>query len=146
MPITPMSQQRDERIEALQRKIAQLENELAALRQESVPQLVDANEYLLKRLLDASFASISILDLRDERNVYANRAYLDMVGYTREELDTLGSQVVATIVQPEQTPDIATRLAAMRSMRDDDVLEFESCIRTRDGSLRWVQVRHTVFS
>lgn len=144
--ITPMSQQRDQRIEALQHTIAQLEDELAVLRQERTPHAVEENGYFLRRLLDASFANISIIDLRDERNVYANRAYLAMVGYTREELDELGPQVLAAIIQPEQTPDIATRLAAMRSLADGEVLDFETGIRTRDGSLRWVQVRHSVFS
>ena len=63
----------------------------------------------------------------DGRILWANRAELDLVGYS--ETEYVGQHIAESLVEPETAADILGRLA-----REERVASYETRLRTKDGS------------
>jgi PAS domain S-box-containing protein len=69
----------------------------------------------------------------DGRILWANRAELDLVGYSESEY--VGQPIATFFVQPETAADILGRLA-----REESVRSYETRLRAKDGSIKQVLI------
>ena len=69
----------------------------------------------------------------DGRILWANRAELDLVGYSEPEY--VGRHIAEFLVEPETAGDILGRLA-----RENSVLSYETRLRTKNGSVKRVLI------
>ncbi|NJM05732.1 PAS domain-containing protein [Candidatus Gracilibacteria bacterium] len=97
-------------------------------------------------MADASPDIIYVYDLDADRNIFCNRALFDLVGYTPEEAQALGAELLPRLVYVED----ATHVFAMRMryplMGDAAIDELEYRLCGRDGALRWMLGREVVFA
>jgi diguanylate cyclase (GGDEF)-like protein/PAS domain S-box-containing protein len=89
-----------------------------------------------------------IYDLTLESNVYSNRQMADVLGYTPEEVQDMGSDVMPTLVHPDDLPRVLDHLSHMRALPvgDNTRRTLEYRMRHRDGHWCWLFSREVVFT
>jgi PAS domain S-box-containing protein len=86
----------------------------------------------LREFLDQATVGLSWVGL-DTRILWANRAELDLVGCSENEL--LGQPIASFFVEPEKVAEILGRLS-----RGESIRSHETQLRTRDGSIKQVLI------
>jgi PAS domain S-box-containing protein len=85
-------------------------------------------------------------DLLEQRNVYFNRQITDLLGYTTEQIQAMGINIVPTIIHPNDLGHVADHFEAFRSAPEGAVLGLEYQARHANGEWRWMYSRSVVFS
>ncbi len=86
-----------------------------------------------------------IYDLRESRNVFVNDNIMCILGYTPEQTQAFGNQMLAKTVHPEDFTRLPAHTARLMAQADKDVGTFEYRMRHADGSWRWLYSREMIF-
>jgi PAS domain S-box-containing protein len=86
----------------------------------------------LREFLDEATVSLRWVD-PDGRVLWANRAELELVGYS--EAEYIGRHIGEFLVEPQAASDILDRMA-----RHQSILSYETRIRTKEGSVKQVLI------
>lgn len=109
-------------------------------------QALTGSQQFLQRITETTPDVIYIYDLLEHRNIYANRARAEILGYSAQECEALGCDFLQHLVHPEDLPNIMQHLARLEAGPDDQVLEIDYRMRHADGTYHWLRSRDTVFS
>lgn len=104
------------------------------------------HQELLESIIKTIPNFLYIYDTETQQNIYANAAVTAMLGYTPEELQDLGTDIVATLVHPEDRPKLIAgmqRLANSTNPHETDEIDYR--IKHKNGEWRWVYDRSTIF-
>ncbi|MBC6435625.1 PAS domain S-box protein [Nostoc sp. HG1] len=85
-------------------------------------------------------------DLLEQRNVYVNRQITDLLGYTIEQVEAMGTDIIATIIHPNDLGRVAAYFEAFRSAPEGAVLGLEYQVHHANGEWRWLYSQSVVFS
>ena len=118
--------------------------ERAARRQ--AEQALASSQRFLQRVIDATPHVVFVFDQGARRVLYVNRQVTTMLGYTPEELEAMGSDMLANLTHPDDAGRVEARRAQLAADRDDQVTEYELRVKTAGGSWRSLQFRDIVFS
>jgi PAS domain S-box-containing protein len=104
------------------------------------------SEAFLNKVLSASLSGLYIYDFRAGRNVFINRQYTELSGYTLEDLSSMSRPEFVSKFHPEDQPGMAEHLKQVAEAPDGAVVEIEFRFLTADG--RWIQClsKDSVFS
>jgi len=119
-------------------------NELAERRRTEVE--LRASRHFVQHILDATPNIITIFDLRENRNVYANRKISTILGYQAEEAQIMDSSLFDALIHPEDAHRVALHLLHMVKAKEGEVREVEYRMKHQDGQWRWLHNRELVFS
>ncbi len=100
---------------------------------------------LIERVAQASPEIITIFDLRTKRNVYANRNFTAFLGYTREQIDSMGDGITSSLVHPHDMTKVMSFQAEIGALRADEELELSYRVKHSDGRWLPLAVRSKVF-
>lgn len=100
---------------------------------------------LLERIFNTTPDLLYIYDLLEDRNVFANRNLFSMLGYTSEDVQQLGSELLSQLIHPDDYGRLAPRHARLNLLPDGVVDELEYRMRAADGTWRWLRSRDVVF-
>ncbi len=97
-----------------------------------------------KRLSESNPGIIYIFDLESRQNIYTNASVEKILGYTPEEITAMGTELVSSIVHPE---DVGELVRYYQHFEDnpDDVLETEVRVRSKADKWKWLTLRSVVF-
>ena len=101
--------------------------------------------WFAQRIADASPSVLYIYDLKEQRNIYANREVAPALGYSPEQIKAMGSALLDTLMHPEDVEAVRQSLARFAHAADGDVLETEYRMRHADGSWHWFRSRDAIF-
>ncbi|GAA4392863.1 PAS domain S-box protein [Hymenobacter koreensis] len=104
------------------------------------------SQRFLERMADTVPNTIYLYDLVEHRNLYTNRNIFTTLGYTSEDMLRMGSRLNEHLVVPEDLPRTMAHYAALAAAANDDVLTLEYRLRHRNGSVRWIRLRDSVFA
>jgi PAS domain S-box-containing protein len=90
--------------------------------------------------------AVFIFDVIAQRQVYVSAHCEQITGYTAVECERMGSSVARTIVLPDDLPEAESHCKALRTAADGQIIEYDYRIAHRNGSIRWVRSRSTVFT
>jgi PAS domain S-box-containing protein len=102
--------------------------------------------HFISRIFDITHNLIYIYDIAEKRNSYTNREIWDFLGYTSQQIQTLGPSLMSTILHPDDTLAVARHHARFLTLDDNKVLEIEYRMKRADGRYRWLRSREMVFS
>jgi len=95
------------------------------------------NEKKYRSLVDQSLYGIIIL--QDFKIVFANRALLDVSGYSKNELLSFSSENIMKIFHPDDLPNLLKRYNdRIAGKKIQEISEFR--VFKKDGSLVWVEI------
>jgi PAS domain S-box-containing protein len=87
-----------------------------------------------------------VYDLVEQRNIYSNRHSLELVGYTPEQLEELGTDITPSIVHPDDLPSAMAYQAQFNTALPGEVLDIEYRVLQANGEWCWLLSRSTVFN
>lgn len=102
-------------------------------------------EWFLDRMFRANPDAMYVFDLDDQRIVFANRDLGALAGYSREETEALGSDLLPAILHPDDLALYDRRSSRYDERPHEEVHETLFRVRHKDGTWRWLLGRGIVF-
>ena len=97
------------------------------------------------KVLNASLNGIYVYDVKRGQNVFINKQYTALTGYTLEDLQSMDKMQFFALFHPDDRPRVAQHMEKiLRS--DEKWLEFEYRFKTRGGLWIWCLSRDSVFA
>ncbi len=96
-------------------------------------------------IAENSASIIYVYDLQSQKNVYANRNVMDLLGYTSKEMTALGAEFLTTVIHPDDLPRVKAHLERFHTLKDGDVIELEYRAKNAGGEYCWLWKREVVF-
>lgn len=105
-------------------------------------------QYFSKKITDTTPDVITVYDLANMRNIYANKELFDILNYTQEEIEILrskGPAALKEIIHPEDLPQLMAFFQTYTTYTGHAPREIE--FRGKDGKGNWlcVMARYNVF-
>jgi PAS domain S-box-containing protein len=104
------------------------------------------SQHFVEKILNTTPTLIYIYDLTEQRNVYANREILAFLGYTNEQIQTMGSSLFSQILHPDDVGSVANHHLRLSKAGDNQRLELEYRMKHSDGEWRWLHSIDIPFS
>jgi PAS domain S-box-containing protein len=111
-----------------------------------IENLLNERQYFLQKILDTEPGTVYIYDLAERRNVYVNRYWLLAFGYTEEETQALGDQLLTHIIHPDDLERVSAHHDNWRQSSAGDIKEIEYRIRTKTGDWCWLHSHEAAFA
>jgi PAS domain S-box-containing protein len=102
-------------------------------------------ERFIERVFHATPDAMYVFDLAERRVVFANRDLASLAGYSKEESQALGGDLLQTLLHPDDLALYEKNVARFETASDEDVHETLFRARHKDGAWRWLLGRGLVF-
>lgn len=93
--------------------------------------------HFLEHILDTEPGTVYIFDLAGQHNVYVNKHWLAAYGYSAEETQAMGADLIK-IFHPDDLPEINAHHEAWREASDEETRTIEYRIRDKQGNWQWL--------
>jgi PAS domain S-box-containing protein len=135
----------------LERRVRELESQVKALAHldQHVADPKNAGESLREqerfahKVLNSSLNGLYVYDVNQGQNVFINREYTRITGYTLKDISTMGRKQFSALFHPDDRPGVAEHMERLRGA-GDEMLEVEYRFKTKDGRWIWCLSRDTV--
>ncbi len=107
---------------------------------------LNERQYFVQQVLDTEPGTVYIYDLLEHRNRYTNKEWLNEFGYTPEETQAMGADLMTRIFHPDDLARIQAYHQAWRSAPEGETREVEYRLCTKAGDWRWVHSHETAFT
>ena len=107
--------------------------------------LLAERQHMLQKILDTEPGTVYIYDLEERRNIYVNRHWLSEFGYTAEETQAMGDQLLIRIIHPEDLAYISAHHEKWRQAGAGDIQEIEYRVYSKTGEWRWLHSHEAPF-
>jgi PAS domain S-box-containing protein len=107
---------------------------------------VRENEHFLQRITDVTPGVLHVFDLEMNRSVFINRSVASVLGYTADEVQKMGADLISALMHPDDVPRFEEHMMCLRELNDNEVADFEHRMRDRLGKWHWFQSRDAVFA
>lgn len=87
-----------------------------------------------------------VFDLVEMRNIWVNRSMFLGLGYSEAEIADMGSNLLATLMHPDDLARYPEHFAAIKRLRPDEVARFEYRMEAKDGGWRWLRSEEMAFT
>ncbi|MCX5973819.1 MAG: PAS domain-containing protein, partial [Coprothermobacterota bacterium] len=114
--------------------------------QEIPDQPVENDHRFIQNVVDTTPNILYIFDFYEMRDTYANNAFYQILGFSSQEIKSMGSNLYPNLLNPDDAERVLARNQEMTGMKDGQVLEIEYRVKHRSGQWRWLHDRATVFS
>ncbi|MFM7573629.1 MAG: PAS domain S-box protein, partial [Snowella sp.] len=104
------------------------------------------NQRFIEKITEATPTLLYIYDHIANKNIYANRSVVEILGYSCTEIHAMGSDPFTTICHPEDLPKLYGASQKIRSLETDEIVEVEYRVRDAQGEWHWLMSRNLVFS
>jgi PAS domain S-box-containing protein len=96
-------------------------------------------------ILTAAPSLTYIYDIGQGRNIYMSDQVHAVLGYTPREIQDMGSEVLRTLIHPEDSGPVAERFARIMADTSGETLDLEYRMQHKSGSQVWLFDRARVF-
>ncbi|MEW6497317.1 MAG: PAS domain S-box protein, partial [Cyanobacteriota bacterium] len=87
-----------------------------------------------------------VYDVLEQRNIYANRQITDLLGYTPEQVEAMGADVISRLSHPDDLAGIIAYFEEFRWVPEGAVRGLEYRNRHVNGEWRWLYSQAVVFN
>jgi PAS domain S-box-containing protein len=87
-----------------------------------------------------------IYDIREQKNVYANRTVGDVLGYTPEGLKALGTNVLTTFLHPDDLQKVVSHFNDFVNAKEGEIRKIVFRMKEATGKWSWFISMNSVFA
>jgi PAS domain S-box-containing protein len=107
---------------------------------------IEEQEHFIEHIADASPTVLYLYDVSTDRIAYINREIFFVLGYSREEILAMGSEVTEKLYHPEDIHLLPERKLSDKKIAESDImLQYECRMKNKEGEWQWFLVREVVF-
>jgi PAS domain S-box-containing protein len=106
---------------------------------------IDEHTHFIEKITNTSPGIIYVYDVINNKELYANRATTDFLGYNPEEIKAMGNRFVETVIHPDDLAQLKQYEKEFASTADGEIRSFKYRIRNKKGEYRWLRTYETVF-
>ena len=103
-------------------------------------------EHFLQRVTDVSPGLIYVFDVVEKRYIFINRQVATVLGYSADEVQGMGNEIVLNLMHPDNHPRFDEHLARILTLSDTEEAGFEYRMCDKAGEWRWFQCQDAVFA
>lgn len=103
------------------------------------------NEFIDKIMKSLPNAVIYVFDLIAQKNIFVSQSLVDVLGYTPEEFQELGGEVLYQLIHPEDYQPFMDHLSKLQWLHKDEVRVFVYRMKHRNGDWIWMENRDSIF-
>ena len=104
------------------------------------------SEAFLSKVMDGSLNGLYVYDLKRRTNLFINRQYTRLTGYTLDDVNAMSGPGFFALFHPEDAVRVAEHMERVSSAADGQEVEIEYRFRTADGRWIWCLSRDSVFA
>jgi PAS domain S-box-containing protein len=104
------------------------------------------SQRLFQQLADTIPDILYLYDVVEQRTIYINRQFATVLGYTPDELQAMGPEVLRTLLHPDDVAQFAASHPHVATAQVGDLPEVQYRLRHANGEWRWLKSRERVFS
>ncbi|NJL69579.1 MAG: PAS domain S-box protein [Microcoleus sp. SM1_3_4] len=113
-------------------------------RKEAEEQLRSSQRFA-QQIAEASPNILYVYDIIEHKTIYINASVEQILGYTVEEIQSMDTEMMASLMHPEDLRKMPSYLQQVETGSEGDIFEIEYRMRHKDGSWRSIVSRDTVF-
>jgi PAS domain S-box-containing protein len=99
-----------------------------------------------QQIIEAIPGIVFVYDLVEQQAVYNSPQITDLLGYTSEQVQAMGSNVFARIIYADDIPHLFAYMEAFRAAPDGTVHGLEYRVHHANGECRWLYSQSVVFN
>ncbi len=103
------------------------------------------SQHFVQQIAETTPGILYVYDLVEQRNIYVNQQVSKLLGYTPEQVQALGKNLLSTLVHLEDFPRIPAHIAQFQSAQNGEIFELEYRMQMATGEWRWFSGREVVF-
>lgn len=103
-------------------------------------------QHLTQKILDCSPNLIYIYDLLENKNIYSNKQLLEFLGYSPNQIKSMGSELFANILHPDDAQIVDNHHRCFASAPDNATYDVEYRMKHASGEWRWLRSRDVLFA
>ncbi|WP_341524756.1 PAS domain S-box protein [Nostoc sp. UHCC 0302] len=104
------------------------------------------SKQFIERIANTIPGILYVYDLAEQRNVYLNHQVVELLGYTQEQIQDMGSQFLPNLMHPDDLARFSVLCQRFNSAQDGEVIENEYRMQHANGEWQWFCSRDTVFT
>jgi PAS domain S-box-containing protein len=104
------------------------------------------SQQFIERIANTTPGILYVYDLAEQQNVYLNHQVVELLGYTQEQIQDMGSQFLPNLMHPDDLARFSVLCQRFNSAQDGEVIENEYRMQHASGEWRWFCSRDTVFT
>ena len=104
------------------------------------------SQHFIQRITDSIPNTIYIYDLEEKRNIYANHEIAEILGYSNEEIQKMGAELLPNTLYPDDWEKVITYHQKFPTVVDGEIFEIEYRMKDMHGKWHWIYSRDTSFS
>jgi two-component system, sensor histidine kinase and response regulator len=97
-------------------------------------------------IAEANPTIIYVYDTQERRNLYVNKYIYEVLGYTQEEIQEMGTEFISLVTHPDDVNLLLTNLQKVLKSSLGEVVETEYRMIHKNGEIRWLFSRDTPFT
>jgi PAS domain S-box-containing protein len=102
-------------------------------------------QHFNEKIVEAVPSIVYIYDFDEGRNIYSNREFREVLGYTSDEHTELDQTPFSALLHPDDEPKHSKHFDKLREDKTGEVYEVEYRLKDAHGKWRWFLSRDTVF-
>lgn len=107
-------------------------------------ELLEKSNFLSK-IIDVMPGITYVYNQSTQQNEYVNKEVAKVLGYSKEDVEALGSNLMEEIIHPEDMLKMVNHHQALCDSSDEEILDFEYRVKHKDGNYRWFLSKETIF-
>ncbi len=103
-------------------------------------------QHFTEQIARSTLAILYVYDLIEQHNTYSNQQVEAVLGYSPDEIRTMGNALFPLLIHPDDLPTVMANQQRLLRVQDDEFVETEYRMRHKTGDYRWLLSRDRIFS
>ncbi|MBS4027766.1 MAG: PAS domain S-box protein [Ignavibacteriales bacterium] len=108
-------------------------------------ELLRSAQHFNERIVATTPDVLYIFDLFEQRSIWRNESTYALLGYTREEIESAGTNFFTAFFHPDDVPQMVNEIQEIQKTKEEKIFHSEYRIKNKKGEWRWFSDRKAIF-
>ncbi|MBC7774307.1 MAG: PAS domain-containing protein [Phycisphaerae bacterium] len=108
-------------------------------------QKINEHLHFIEKINNTTPGVLYVFDLLEQKEIFTNHKREEMLGYSEDDMKTMGDSVVAQIIHPEDLPQAFEHIQSFSQVADGALHTNEYRVRHKQGHYEWHRAYESVF-